>query len=264
MGNDKIKSENRKALPKFILLMAVAVAVGFAGGYLASKYGLNTLRDGIKGVGRFFGTYIAPALMTAVAVILPSVCIPMYRDAKKRIDSWDGEDEETYGIIDKKLSVVLWMTNTAFIFACFLLAASYTGGFSIFEGRETTVLFFLAVFAMLCIIAETILITQKCVDATKRINPEKDGSVYDTDFEKKWMESMDEAEKLLVGKCAYKAYTATGKVCAILSLLLAMGALIFDIGFLPSLAVCVVWLVAQTVYNREAIKYSGGKNKLSR
>ena len=47
------------------------------------------------------------------------------------------------------------------------------------------------------------------VDAAKKTNPEKTASVYDTKFQKKWLDSCDEAEKIMIGKCAFKAYAAT-------------------------------------------------------
>ena len=103
---------------------------------------------------------------------------------------------------------------------------------------------------------ETIVIQQKCVDAAKHTNPVKDVSVYDMKFQKKWADSCDEAEKIMIGKCAYKAYTATGSVCAVLAIVLAVCALVFGIGFLPSLVVCLIWLVNLSVYCREAMHCS--------
>lgn len=71
------------------------------------------------------------------------------------------------------------------------------------------------------------------------------------------------AEKIIIGKCAYKAFTATNGICAALAIVLAICALIFDIGFLPSLAVCLIWLVNQSVYCREAIRVSKAGCKIS-
>ena len=95
------------------------------------------------------------------------------------------------------------------------------------------------------------------------MNPEKTASVYDMKFQKKWMESCDEAEKNMIGKCAFKAYAATNTVCSILSIVLAICALVFGIGFLPSLVVCLIWIVNQSVYCKEALKYSKAGNKIS-
>ena len=77
------------------------------------------------------------------------------------------------------------------------------------------------------------------------------------------MDSCDEAEKIMIGKCALKAYSATNMVCAILSIVLAVCALVFDIGFLPSLVVCLIWIVSQSIYCKEALRYSKAGNKLS-
>ena len=77
------------------------------------------------------------------------------------------------------------------------------------------------------------------------------------------MENCDEAEKIMIGKCAFKAYAATNTVCTILSIVLAVCALVFGIGFLPSLVVCLIWIVNQSVYCKEALKYSKAGNKIS-
>ena len=107
------------------------------------------------------------------------------------------------------------------------------------------------------------MIQQKCVDTTKQTNPEKKASVYDMRFQKKWLEDCDEAEKLMIGKCAFKAYSATNAVCTVLAIVLAVCALVFDIGFLPSLTVCLVWIVNLSVYCKEAMRYSKAGSKIS-
>jgi len=44
------------------------------------------------------------------------------------------------------------------------------------------------------------------------MNPEKTASVYDMKFQKKWLETCDEAEKIIVGKCAFKAFNITNEM----------------------------------------------------
>lgn len=44
------------------------------------------------------------------------------------------------------------------------------------------------------------------------------------------MDSCDEAEKLMIGKCAYKAYAAANTACAVLAITFAVCALIFNTG----------------------------------
>ncbi len=267
MKNDEIRQANRKALPKF-LLFAVACAIvggviGYFSGYGAAKGGLEQLTARIKEAGAFFGTHIAPWLMLALAVTVPAVCIPIYRSARKLAAAWDGEDEAVSDAIDRKLSLAIWITSASLILSYFLIAASYAGGFAIFDDKKRTVMFFIGIAAFFGIMAESIILQQKCVDAAKQTNPEKKASVYDMRFQKKWMEDCDEAERSMIGKCAYKAYSATNTVCAVLAIALAVCALVFDIGFLPSFMVCLVWIVNLTVYCREAMRCSGAGSKIA-
>ena len=267
MKNDEIKNANRKALPKFLLVAVVCAIIGGVIGYYSShgaaKGGLDQLVGMMKEAGAFFGTHIAPWLMLALAVIVPVVCIPIYRRAKKLVAAWDGEDEDVSDAVDRKLSAVIWLTSAALILSYFLIAASYSGGFATFDSKDSTIIFFIGVAAFFGIMAEATVIQQKCVDTAKQTNPEKKASVYDMRFQKKWLEDCDEAEKLMIGKCAFKAYSATNLVCTILASVLAVCALVFNIGFLPSLMVCLVWIVNLSVYCKEAMRYSKVGCKIS-
>ena len=123
MKNDEIRQANRKALPKFLLFAVACVLIGGLIGY-ASGYGVANgcvarFAGMMKEAGAFFGARIAPWLMLATAVIVPVLCIPIYRRAKKLVAAWDGEDEDTSDTIDRKLSVVLWLTSAALIISYF-------------------------------------------------------------------------------------------------------------------------------------------------
>lgn len=263
MNKKEIKRANRRALPKFILVLVVAMIVGWTGGYLSGRFRMDAFAEGIRNTGAFFGTHIAPWLIVAIAVIVPVICIPIYRSAKKLLGAWDGEDEDISDEIDRKLSTAIWISSASLVLSYFLIAAAYSGGFATFDSKERIFLLFLAIAAFLIVMAETLIIQQKCVDTAKQTNPEKKASVYDMRFQKKWMEDCDEAEKIMIGKCAYKAYTATNTVCTILAIVLAICALVFEIGFLPSFAVCLIWIVNLSVYCKEALRYSKAGNKIS-
>ena len=263
MTNDEIKNANRKALPTFLLVFAICAIIGGIAGYCSARYGLDGITGTLKAAGAFFGNRIAPWLMLAAAVVLPMVCVPLYHRAAEQLRSWDGEDEDTSGAIERKLSAVIWISSAALVLSYFLIAASYSGGFSTFDSKEQTIVFFIGIAGFFGILVEAVILQQKCVDTVKRINPEKKVSAYDMKFQKKWMDECDEAEKLLVGKCAYKAYAATNVVCTALGIVLAICALLFDIGFLPSLVVCLVWMVNLSAYCKEAMRYSKAGNKIS-
>lgn len=260
---NEIKNANRKAMPKFLLLVAVGALIGGVTGFCSARYGVKTLADGLEQAGAFFGAYIAPWVMIVMAVLLPMICTPIYQKAAKQLAGWDGENEEISDAVDRQLSIVLWVTGAATTLSFFLIAATYSGGFENLDQPISIISFFAGILGLFAIMIETVVFQQKCVDTTKKMNPEKTASVYDTKFQKKWVDSCDEAEKLVIGKCAFKAYSSTNTTCAVLAIVLAVAALLFPIGFLPSLVVCLIWFVNQSVYCKEALKYAKAGNKIS-
>lgn len=200
MNDNEIKKSNRKALPVFLLIMVVSFFVGGGIGFFSAKFSLDSLSGSMKAAGELFGMYIAPWLMLSLAIIVPFISIPIYRKAKKLLNTWDGEDEEVCDIAEKKLSIIVWLTGAALIISYFLIAASYSGGFVALDNEQNNIPFIISIAAFFAILIETVLIQQKCIDAAKKTNPEKTVSIYDMKFQKKWIDSCDEAEKLLIGK----------------------------------------------------------------
>ena len=263
MKNDEIKQANRKALPKFLFFAVVCTLVGGVIGYFSADAEPASLVAMTKSAGTLFGIRIAPWLMLALAILVPVICLPLYLSAKKLAAILDGEDEDLYNTIDQKLSVVLWLASAAFILALFLITATYSMGLEGIDNANGFVLFFISIAAFFAIMVEATIFQQKCVDTTKQLNPEKKASVYDMQFQKKWMADCDEAEKIIIGKCAFKAYSATNIVCAALAIVFVICALTFNIGFLPSLIVCLIWMVNLSVYCCEALRCSKAGNKIS-
>lgn len=254
MERDEIKEANRKAMPGFLLLALVGAIVGGIVGFYCAKYDVDQIAGSMKSAGAFFGNYVSSWILLAIAVITPIVVIPVYQKTKRLLLAWDGEDESVCDIAEKKLNTVLMISGIALICAFFLISATYSGGFAMIEKHLN--MYVLAIVAFLVILAEGIITQQKVVDIIKIMYPEKTASVYDLKFQKKWVDSCDEAEKIMIGRCAFEAFKVTNSVCGALSVILAISALMFDIGFLPSFVVCLIWLINQCVYCRAAAKCS--------
>lgn len=139
MNKNEIKKSNRKALPKFILILVISLIIGYSTGLYSAKYELYTLVGIVKNAGAFFGAYIAPWLILATAIVVPMVCLPTYRSAKKMLLSWDGENEEISDTIDNKISVVIWFTTASIILSYFLIAATYSKGIETLENLYSIV-----------------------------------------------------------------------------------------------------------------------------
>ena len=253
MKNDEIKQANRKALPKFLLFAVICTivggVVGYYSGHSAAKGGLDQLVGMMKEAGAFFGTHIAPWLMLALAVIVPVVCIPIYRRAKKLVAAWDGEDEDVMQRAEERLSWALLLDSLTVIVSFFFFNA---GTAKLPQSSDGNTITLLVIF--LVVIALATLLQQKTVDLTKKMNPEKRGSVYDMKFQERWWESCDEAERRQIGQASYKAYVTVSRFCPYCWGVLLLGNMVFHYGILPSAVVLVIWAVLSVSYTREAIR----------
>ena len=85
--------------------------------------------------------------------------------------------------------------------------------------------------------------------------PEKQGSVYDLRFKKKWLESCDEAEQRQIGQAAYKAFNVVNGACGLLWVLLILLSYAFHFSVqLPVFLVCLLWLLLSVTYTLECIR----------
>lgn len=262
-NNDPIKQENKKAMPKFILIVVLSLVLGGILGFSLVSLNLEEFDSALAAAGLFFTNFVAPWLIIALPVVELAVCLPIYFSAKKQLSAWDGEDEAVSSQIEARLSVCIWVTGLSTVLAFFLLSAMFAGfvqnaGTPRMMPKE---LFFGGLAAFLIDLFAPMALQQKLVDLTKRLYPEKQGSVYDTKFQKKWYDSCDEAERLIIGQCALKAYQAMATACMALWVVFALGGMFFSWGFLPAMGVCIVWGVGQSVYAWWSMKLDkpGGK-----
>ena len=256
-NSNKARQENRKALPKFLAIMVVSLLLGGGLGYGLAALGTERFGALLATAGQFFAQKIAGWLLIALPVVELAVCVPIYLGAKKQLAAWDGEDESVSSAVEDRLSLGMWVVGIEMILSFFLIAALGSGLMTAGKDKGYFLLYFAGAAAFLVSMVVEAVLQQKLVDLTKGLYPEKRGSVYDTKFSKKWYESCDEAERQVIGQCAFKAYQAMSKVCVGLWLVFTLGGMFLDWGFLPALAVCIVWGVGMSVYCYWAIRKPG-------
>ncbi len=244
------KSENRKALPKFALTMLASLAVG---GVLGFAIGCSRVL-GVdaaalaEGVSRCLDA-ATPWGIPVTSVLTLGASFLLYRSAAKKFAAWGGGDEdETSESIEEKLSWVLFLSSTQLLINLFFLAAFCV----YYMDRDIGALGLVGVFIVSC--GLVVFAQQKAVDLVRRMNPEKRGSIYDTKFQKKWLESCDESERRQIGQACYKAYMITTRFCLGLWLALAILSMIFEMSVLPVFVLLLVWGVMQATYTLECIR----------
>ena len=119
------KSENRKALPKFFVTMALSLLGGGILGFVigcSRVFGLEAaaLAGAINGILSAATPWGIP--VTSVLTLGPSLFL--YRSAAKKYAAWDGGDEdETSESIETALSWVLLLSAVQLLINLFFLAA---------------------------------------------------------------------------------------------------------------------------------------------
>ena len=171
----KQKSENQKALPKFLGILVVA---GLIGGVLGGLSGVAGYfwegHDDLGGTIAHLLGVASPWALTLCAAVLLGLGLRQYRKARTAFRSWDGEDEDVMQQAEECLSRTLLLDSLTVIVSFFFFNA---GTEKLPQGSDGNTVLLLVVF--LAVIALAILLQQKPVDLTKEMNPEKRGSVYD-------------------------------------------------------------------------------------
>ena len=255
------KLEDQKALPKLVVLTILSGIFGgcfsgmaiFSAKYLKKHAGedlVKVFHEAQMSLGDYAG-YVTILL----TVLLSIVSFTFYKRSKKLLQDQDIEDEDVHKQVEQKLSISLLLSNINSLFSFLLFGTA----FYCMDIRDTSsnLPLFSIILAMAGFILQTISTSinqQKVVNLEKEMNPEKEGSVYDFQFHKKWMNSCDEAERFFAYKCAFSAYQATQIVCLILSLLLTLVGMVFPIGLLPLLCVTIIWGVSSVVYIVQTMK----------
>ena len=246
MENNAVKKDNRKALPKYLLILFVAAVFGGVLGFAAGWVGHDNLSEVIASAVTNGLTAIAPWALLATSVVSLAAILWLYRGARGMFTTWDGEDDDVMDRADEKLNWALLITAAQIVLDMFFFAVAQSA--HNMTALWSVLLFIVSIFLL-------VFAQQKIVDLTRKMNPEKKGSVYDTKFKKKWFESCDEAEQKQIGQAAYKAFNVVSAACPILwgGLLLLSYAFNFSL-LMPTFIVCVIWLLLQVSYCLEAIR----------
>lgn len=247
----KEKSENKKALPLFLVIITLALIVGGVIGFFAVRAeGAGWEETIARGLSDFLRV-ITPWALIVMAVAELTIAIVVIRRNKAQIAKLSEDDEEGVRKIDQQLSVAMAAISELHIVASFFMTALLVYLNEYFEAGQV-VLYFAGLVSFIVLLATQTVATQKLVDLTKKLYPEKRGSVYDLKFQKKWYESCDEAERMQIAEASRSGFHVAQYTCLALWLLFSLLHMFFATGIMPVLAVTIVWLASTAAYYRKA------------
>lgn len=240
---------------KFAIICICSLFVGFIMGGVAAMI-RNIGYDGSIWVQRM--AYIMPAVFFAGELILFVLTVWSYATCKKTYKTWNGEDEAVLDILERKLDVPLIYTSVAYVFNMALFPICVWLSFKMDETLKWMNVVFPMTTALFIAGLVWITVMQNAIITfVKVLNPEKRGSVFEVDFQKKWMNSCDEGQKFVVYKSSYVAYRVTAIVCMALWVISFVALCAFDTGIFPILYVCIIYMTLIVSYGIAAMKLEG-------
>ena len=251
------RQQNKKALKFFIpMIIGGGILGGILGGVIIYLQE-NGMEDGLSGFFRGIMFEVAPWAVIICAVLGVTLTGAYIKKAKKlygaaMADAQDGEpEEEAMECIEQNLSDGLFIQSIMQILQ-FMFFGVFMAVLIDYLWIKSLAITVATIIAFMVSIFVEIKQQQIIVDMEKLLNPSKNGSVYEINFQKKWEESCDELEKAQIYQSAYKAYKAGSLACILLWLMFAFMGMLFQSGMLPVIAVSVVWLVMNLAYMKEA------------
>lgn len=269
------KESDRKYFTRLIAIICICiVAGGGIGFYSVIARALINANANAGIMNETFQSYaglITLAISVAGTALIITAAFYHFSRAKKLSLTWDGDDELIIDAIERRLNIALLWNNLLMIYSfLFFALVIYTSGIIDLAERIAQnpanlemlqVIAFLGSFPTLLAGIIFNLVIYKCVvDLRKKLSPEKQGSIFDFRFDKKWEASCDEAEKQAMYKAAYKAFQATNMTCIVVWLIALLAQIIVQTGVFPVVCVCTIWMVLNVSYSMTAMKQGRQKS----
>lgn len=248
------KNSGTKNLVIFIAIMIGSMILGFCVGAAIAYLKKNGVDfDGMTEYVRGYVMGVLPWFYIGISVVAAGLSIGIYILYSRRAAEWDGEDEDKIAQIEEGLGVPVGIANAMTIINCLLfsmhvwdsLCADETPG----GGYKA-----LGIAVFLLNYIWIVAVSRLTVELEKKINPEKKGDILEMNFQRKWEESCDEAQRNIIYEAGFRAYRAGTKACTTIWLVTFIAMFMFDTGLLPVFVVCIIWFVMLISYTVESGK----------
>ena len=127
-----------------------------------------------------------------------------------------------------------WIFQTAF----FLVLTA--------DGSNPRMLLSVVLFLGFCIVI--LFLEATLVRQIQKANPMKRGDIGSLRFNRDWLESCDEAERLGIYKASWKSFQVMNSLCPVMEAVALLGKIMFDTGNFPIILVTFLWAVQTGVY----------------
>jgi hypothetical protein len=189
---------------------------------------------------------ILSILGIVISLVSFTRCHVMYKKLQN-----DKENDDLWDTLEDALNQPMILSSAFFfVILCCFLCCLVVGCRDVYQ--PTLFITVSLLFVADCVVV--ILIQKLIIDIEKKLNPEKLGNVLDVNFQKVWLNSCDEAQKMIVYKAGYKAYQSTNIVCIILILVAFICSSTLKTDLAGLIFVCIICFINNMSYLIRAAK----------
>lgn len=261
------EKSNKKIYIIFAAFLVFLYAAGYVVGRLAAKAEKAVSFENLLALGTDFAVQALPIVflvVSVVGIVFPVIvflsCYSLYKRLQK-----ERENDDLWDILEEKLNGPMICSNLfAMIELCLFFCCMYEFLVTDYgkNGGSQAVLRFGGVVLFLIAAVVDILIPKLTLDIEKKLNPEKRGNIFDLQFQKVWMNSCDEAQRLTIYQAGYKAYRNTNIACYLLCIVAFSCALLFQTDILALILVWVIWFINNMSYMLRVAKLEKRKSAM--
>lgn len=238
---------------KYGLIILIAALVGAVIGGGIAIFGLD--KFGETGLGLFQGLMRKSALgllgcLTAVSVLLGEFNLVRQRRLVKRLET--AQDEEADVLEDAFEALGSWgmiLTHVGMALAAIFLA-SVTSDMQ--KGSGSNRLLIICILFILLYAYEGFW-QVRMVKTVQKAFPQRQGDPASRRFQKDWLESCDEAEREVIYKSAYQAYSVNVKLYGVLLAVALLGNMMWGTGILAVVLVGIAGCTTTITYCRGCV-----------
>lgn len=249
------KRSELKSLLIFILFCIVCGAVGELVGRCIGK-NEESLVEVLSSAAAVFQNDL-PYIFAGFVAVMAALSFLLYARVRRIERSLDGSesDDEKMDRIEVISGYPGLAANLLLIVSIFFYSACMNAWFASEDMDAASRLYFTFPNIVMGVSVVSVIIVQKLtVEIQRRRTTGKTASIFDLNFNQKWLSESDEAEKIKTYKAGYAGFKSMNIACLLLWIASLIQTTLFHADVFPVFAICVIWGVGVTAYSIKGIK----------
>lgn len=199
------------------------------------------------------------AVLLILSVLAGEITCRKLKAIETRLPDTEDEESDRLEYIEEKWGALSVNLNVISQVLCItILAAGYSSNYLDSSEAARGGFLYACVVFIICMIYNGVW-QIRYVKLIQLGHPEKEADPSSRNFQKKWLESCDEAEREVIYRSSYKAYMMMNRLIPVLLVLTMLCNLFFNTGMLAVVMVAVIWLAVTLTYTRSCVALKEAK-----